>query len=358
MRRHPPSVRLCALVMCLAILWAAMGAPLTRPEWLGVPDRIGLMLRQIPSRMSGVFAHWLPRAGAETRDVDLLLSVWDEAIGAARSLRLEEYVVGVVAAEMPARYHPEALACQAVAARTFAVGRCLALGGNGCRRHPGYDLCMDSACCQGYLTPTARREKWPGEYTALEARVESAARTTAGQILTYGGLPIEALYHASSGGRTEDAAAVFSGGQPYLVSVASPGEEGYDGYEVQTVYARTEAARLLREAFPGCGVTAEELPGQLELRSSTASGRVDTAAVGQTTVTGAQLRQALGLRSTLCTWDFDEDTVTFTTRGYGHGVGMSQAGAQAMAASGSGCAEILAWYYPGTHLSLLPDMHE
>ena len=358
MGRRSLSVRLCAVIMALAIAWAALGAPLTRPEWAGMPDRIGLMLRQVPQRMRNVLIRWLPEAEAETRVVDLTLSVWDAQVGAARSIQLEEYVAGVVAAEMPARYHPEALACQAVAARTFAIRRCIALGGNGCPAHPGCDLCADSACCQGYLTPAAQRDKWPGEYSAMAARVESAVRVTAGQILTWEGMPIEVLYHASSGGATEDAAAVFSGSQPYLISVDSPGEEGYAGFETRTTFSREDAAALLTAAFPGCGVTAEALPHQLELRSSTASGRVDTVAVGSAVISGTLLRQALGLRSTLCTWDFDDTGVTFTTRGYGHGVGMSQAGAQAMAASGSTCAEILAHYYPGTHLSLLPPMND
>ena len=359
-RRSPrlPSIRLCALIMCLALLWSVAGAPLTLAEWRGFPDRLGLMLRQIPHRMQNVLTRWLPGASAETRVVDLPLSVWDDGIGAARTIQLEDYVAGVVAAEMPARYHPEALACQAVAARTFAAHHSIALGGSGCKSHPGYDLCTSSACCQGYLTPAAQRDKWPGEYSAMSARVESAARVTAGQILTWEGLPIEVLYHASSGGMTEDAAAVFSTGQPYLVSVESPGEEGFAGYETQFTLSRQHAAELLCAAFPGCGVTAEGLPNQLELRSTTASGRVDTVMVGSTLATGAQLRQALGLRSTLCTWDCDEQTVTFSTRGYGHGVGMSQAGAQAMAAAGSSCADILAHYYPGAHLSLLPPMHD
>lgn len=358
MGKRSLSVRLCAVIMVLAIAWAALGAPLTRAEWVGVPDRIGLMMRQLPQRMRSILTRWLPEAEAETRVVDLTLSVWDAEVGAARSLQLEDYVAGVVAAEMPARYHPEALACQAIAARTFAIRRCIALGGNGCPSHPGHDLCADSACCQGYLTPAAQRDKWPGEYSAMAARIGSAVRVTAGQILTWEGLPIEVLYHASSGGVTEAAAAVFSGSQPYLISVDSPGEEGYAGFEAQATFSRKEAADLLAAAFPGCGVTAENLPNQLERRSSTASGRIDTVAVGSAVVTGAQLRQALGLRSTLCTWAFDERSVTFTTRGYGHGVGMSQAGAQAMAASGSTCAEILAHYYPGTHLSLLPEMHD
>ena len=103
-------------------------------------------------------------------------------------------------------------------------------------------------------------------------------------------------------------------------------------------------------SFPGCGVTAEGLPGQLRLQSTTASGRVDTLLVGTQTVTGRAFRQALGLRSTFITWDADDTAIVFTTRGYGHGVGMSQWGAKALAEQGVDYRAILAHYYPGTEL--------
>ena len=114
------------------------------------------------------------------------------------------------------------------------------------------------------------------------------------------------------------------------------------------------AAELLLAAFPDCGVEADALPSQLELISLSATGRVKEMRVGNQTVQGRELRAALGLRSTLFTWETVGDTLIFRVRGYGHGVGMSQAGARAMAAAGSDCVEILAHYYPGTVLTQLP----
>ena len=170
-------------------------------------------------------------------------------------------------------------------------------------------------------------------------------------LLTSGGLPIEVLYHACSGGKTEDAAAVFASAKPYLVSVDSPGEEGYAGFRADTSFSCEEAADLLLRAFPGCGVTADTLPSAIRLQSTTASGRVATLLVGSQTVRGADFRKALSLRSTYFTWEADGDRIVFHTVGYGHGVGLSQAGAQAMAAGGADFAEILAHYYPGTQLT-------
>lgn len=351
------------MLLALSLAWAFCGAPLYAEEWQEIPERLARMARQLPMRLPVIWRNWLSSshglvsaAAAETRTVDLSLRVWDADLQAVRTLTLEDYVEGVVAAEMPARYSPEALKCQAVAARTRAVYACRELGGNGCKTRPDCDLCTSSACCQGYMTPSQRSDLWDQERSVFAQRVASAVRATAGQILTYDGLPIEMLYHACSGGMTEDASSVFAASVPYLTTVESPGEENYSGFAADTRYTREEAAQLLLNAFPDCGVTAADLPGQLELLTTTASGRISTMLVGSQTVTGRQFRSALGLRSTLCTWDADEVSITFHTRGYGHGVGMSQAGAQAMAASGAKYGDILAHYYPGAALSLLPEL--
>lgn len=363
MRRRYPSLRLCRLVLLLACLWTLCGAPLTASQWAAVPMQLRRIALQLPGRMKQVLLLWhtpsvIGQAEAETRQVELTLNVWDARAQAVRHIGLEDYVQGVVAAEMPASYAHEALKCQAVAARTRAVWSCRSLGGNGCATRPDCDICTDSACCQGYLSAAEQQAKWGGEYAACRNRTESAVRATAGQILTWDGLPIQVLYHASSGGMTEDAKAVFSVALPYLTSVESPGEEHASCFSADTTYSLEEAATKLEDAFPGCGVTADGLPGQLRLQSTTASGRIAAVLVGMQTVTGQAFRQALALHSTLVTWDAEGDTITFHTLGYGHGVGMSQAGAQAMAASGSRYAGILAHYYPGTQLSLLPMLHE
>ncbi|MGN0778853.1 MAG: stage II sporulation protein D [Aristaeellaceae bacterium] len=365
MKGHGPSLRMCKLLLLLACLWTLCGAPLTSTQWADLPLQLRRTVLQWPGRIRRVMLLWYTPAGsvisqaqAETRKIELTLNVWDVQAQAVRRLALEDYVQGVVAAEMPAAYAPEALKCQAVAARTRAIYSCRSLGGNGCAAHPDCDVCTDAACCQGYASPAQQQAKWSGQYTACAQRVESAVLATAGQILTYDGLPIQVLYHASSGGMTEDVQAVFSEQLPYLTSVESPGEEHASCFSADVTLSRTEAAAMLEKAFPGCGVTAEGLPGQLRLQSSTASGRIASMLVGTKTVTGRAFRQALGLHSTIITWDAEDDDITFHTRGYGHGVGMSQAGAQAMAASGSLYTDILTHYYPGTRLSLMPMLHE
>ena len=232
--KRSPSLRLCALLLLLSILWVTLGAPLHAMEWRDIPLRLERLLLQLPSRTHTVWQNWLMHGAssaalAERSLSGLTLHVWREAAAAQEEIPLEDYVAGVVAAEMPARYGAEALNCQAVAARTRAVFSCRALGGNGCAAHADCDLCDDAACCQGYRDFASRAAEGGTEASVMEARIISAVRATTGEILTYDGLPIEVLYHACSGGRTEDAAAVFAQAVPYLVSVDSPGEEGYDG---------------------------------------------------------------------------------------------------------------------------------
>lgn len=136
-----------------------------------------------------------------TFDSGLTLRVYFADAEEIRLLPLEDYVFGALAAEMPANYAPEALKCQAIAARTRAVAQSHAFGGNGCIRHPDCDICTDSACCQAYQTDAQLHARWGSEYVVLRARIDRAVRATDGLLLTSGGLPIEVLYHACSGGK-------------------------------------------------------------------------------------------------------------------------------------------------------------
>lgn len=351
------SVRFCTMLFLFSLLWLLCGAPLTQPQWASIPSALRRTFAQIPYRMQYIFRQWhtsslvFSSAEAEGSDDGIILTLWDAAHAQSMEISLENYVFGVVAAEMPAVYNLEALKAQAVAARTKAVYACRRNGGNGCGTHPLSDICTEAACCQAYMNNSELKARWVTEYEQYAFRIRQAVQATRGQILTYDGLPIQVLYHACSGGMTEDAAEVFSQSLPYLVSVASPGEEFSSAYIHDVSYTLEEAASLLRSAFPASGITADGLAGQLRLQSTTPSGRISSILVGNTTVTGSDFRNALNLQSTLVSWTITDDSVTFHTRGYGHGVGMSQAGANAMASEKHDYPEILSHYYPGTCLS-------
>ena len=168
-------------------------------------------------------------------------------------------------------------------------------------------------------------------------------------MLTYDGELITVLYHAMSGGRTEDAATVFSQSVPYLVSVESDGEEEASGFWQETYLSYGQIAEKLNAAA-GIDLSEEEIRRTLSIGSYTETGRVGMIHIGNQEMTGASFRNALGLRSTWFSISMDEKGVTFQQRGYGHGVGMSQVGANSMAANGAAHTAILSHYYPGTTL--------
>ena len=248
------------------------------------------------------------------------------------TMDLEEYLVGVVLGEMPASFEPEALKAQAVVARTYTLRR-----HTTAPKHPEGGVCTDPACCQAWRDPA---ECDSGN---LE-KVRRAVQDTAGLVLTYEGSLIEATYFASSGGRTEDAVAVWGSDLPYLQAVDSPEEAYADRYMATVTMTAAEFSDAL-------GLTLSGSPGSwVRSVSYTNGGGVETMDIGGHVFRGTELRSLLGLRSTAFVISASADRITVTTRGHGHRVGMSQYGAQAMALAGSTFDEILAHYYPGTIL--------
>ena len=256
---------------------------------------------------------------------------------AIRVLELENYVLGVVLAEMPASFEEEALKAQAVVARTYALRR-IEQGD----RHPDGAVCASSGCCQAYISTEEYLEKRGTQ--ADVSRIWQAVLETAGEVVCYSGNLAETTYFSCSGGKTEDALEVWGEGYPYLQSVSSPGEEDALTYRVtKTLSANTFAQKLGRDLW---GEPAEWL-GRV---TYTQGGGIKTMDICGKTYTGAKLRQLLGLNSTSFTITAKADTVVIETAGKGHRVGMGQYGADAMAATGKTYLEILGYYYPGTEI--------
>ena len=262
--------------------------------------------------------------------------------GSAGAVELEEYLVGAVLGEMPASFGQEALKAQAVAARTYAWKA--AMTGS---RHPDGSVCGSFACCQAYISPESYLDR--GGLQRDVDKIRSAVLATAGQVLTYGGELIEATYFSCSGGRTEDAVAVWGNDFPYLRSVESPGEEDAAWFTDEAVFSRQDLEALLGTDLPD---DASHWFGEV---TYTAGGGVETVRIGDRLFPGTKVRSLLSLRSTAFSVTAEGDNAVFTTRGYGHRVGMSQYGADAMAAGGADYAQILAHYYPGTELMLLEE---
>ena len=202
---------------------------------------------------------------------DATVSIYNADTDKVYSLPLEEYVLRVTAAEMPASFAEEALKAQSVAARTYTARKMASLGGKPCGKG-GADVCTDSTCCQAYRTREELSEKWGSSADMYFDKLSGAVSATRGVILTYNGKPIEALFHSSSGGMTEDAANVFGGDAPYLKSVSSPGEEGFSRYSATVSFTRKQFANAVNAAIKGADISKNKLEEQVKILSKSESG--------------------------------------------------------------------------------------
>lgn len=264
------------------------------------------------------------------------------------TLTMEDYLRGVVAAEMPASFPLEALKAQAVAARTDTLYRM-----QTARPHLEADCCAEAACCKAYRTDAELRDAWGADYADNLSRIRQAVAETDGQVLRYDGEPIFAAFHAASPGSTESSEHVWITALPYLRSVESA--ESAD--RVPAFYsAVTLSYPALQESLSAaCPDWSPEGEPAFWLHDAeyTESGRLKQVSLGTETLSGTALRAALGLRSAAVTWTCGQTGIRFETAGYGHGVGMSQYGAEAMALDGATHGEILAHYYTGAELGLI-----
>lgn len=254
--------------------------------------------------------------------------------GTTTQMPLDLYVTCAVLGEMPADFEDEALKAQAVVARTYALRRYTVA-----QKHDGGAVCTDYACCQAFCTEAEYLEN--GHDQQSLDKISHAVADTTGLVLSYEGELIEATYFSCSGGRTEDAKAVWGEEVPYLQSVISPGEEGASHYIDTVTFTVEQLEQQLGVALTG---------NWLGNVTYTEGGGVDTIEIGQKTFRGTQVRSLLNLRSTAFVMTAVGQTVTVTTKGFGHRVGMSQYGADAMALQGSTFDQILCYYYPGTTL--------
>ena len=268
-----------------------------------------------------------------------------------KEISIEDYVIGVVAAEMPAEFGIEALKAQAVAARTYALAHIKELGGTPCKNGNGADLC-DTVHCQVYMTKEERMKLW--SKTSGEKywdKIKTAAEATRGQVLTFNNrLVMEPYYFATSSGKTENSEDVFTAAVPYLRSVESPGEEVAKNFKTSQVFKYKDLSRIINDNYNNAKVSSASIKKQITILDRTDAGSVKSIKVGNITMTGSKFRAMLGLKSSNFVIKFNSNDVEIDCSGYGHGVGMSQWGANAMAKEGKKYTEILSHYYQGTEI--------
>jgi stage II sporulation protein D len=267
------------------------------------------------------------------------------------TMNLEDYVKGVVAAEMPAEFELEALKAQAVAARTYAVARIKKVYSSNDNAHHGADICTDSTHCQAWVS----KKGW-GHENGNWDKIGKAVEQTAGIIIVYDGNIINPVFHSNSGGRTENAEDVWEGGSvPYLKSVVSIGEDACkEEYQSTVCIGIRDFCGKLKESYPEIKVSEKDMPDKIKVQEYSQGGRIRTVKIGNMTLKGTDVRRVFSLRSTNMKFEKGSDnTIKITTIGYGHGVGMSQWGANNLAKNGESYKEIIKYYYKGVKLAAI-----
>jgi stage II sporulation protein D len=265
---------------------------------------------------------------------------------------MEAYVRGVIAAEMPVSFELEALKAQALAARTYIVRRILE---KDISQVPVQGAVVtDTVAHQAYLTEDQLAAKWSGKEAADNMeKLNRAVTETMGQIITYGGKPINAVFFSTSNGYTENSEDYWGDAVPYLKSVKSPWDEKLSPKFKETVKMpyRTFLSKL---GLSGT-VTASAAVSGTKVVSTTEGHRISKVRIGGKTFTGRDVREKLGLNSSQFEWKLKGANIEITTYGYGHGVGMSQYGANGMAKQGKQAEEIVRYYYKGTEITRAPN---
>ena len=259
-----------------------------------------------------------------------VVRVYRESINEIDKVPIEEYIVGVVAGEMPISFQMEALKAQAVAARTYVMKQIEKNINNE------YDV-VDTVMNQVYLDKEYLMSVWNASYTENINKIKLAVLSTKGEYLSYNGKVAEALFFSTSPGITENSEEIFVSNEPYLRSVVSTWDEISPVYSITITYSLEEFYRLLNLKY--------QKSLKIEILDSTSTGRIKKIKINNTELTGNYICSKLSLNSTYFEIIQDGEKVIIKNKGYGHGVGMSQYGAEGMAREGYTYQDILKYYY-------------
>ncbi|TCZ76808.1 stage II sporulation protein D [Paenibacillus albiflavus] len=335
------------------ILWILIAAVTLFIVTIVLPGMIVNRIEQPVSIHTGVNAPVNPSVENpnETTSVmkqGLMVPVYLSKLDKIETVPLEDYVRGVIAAEMPAEFELEALKAQALAARTYIYRRLLDKDTSNVPVEGA--LVTDTTAHQVYLTKEALAKKWTGDdYTKYWAKITQAVEDTRNLILTYQGKPINATFFSTSNGKTENAEEIWPFAVPYLRSVPSPWDKQAPKYQ-DTI------SLSLEDVVHKLGVKSiSTAKNGIRVLERTSGGSIKEIEIGGSTFTGTEVREKLGLRSASFEWKWKgtgkNTKLEITTYGYGHGVGLSQWGANVMAKEGKTAAEIVRYYYQGIAIS-------
>lgn len=272
------------------------------------------------------------------------------ADGTINEVSVRDYVIGAVAAEIPALFEVEAIKAQAAAAHTYAERQRILQKRSPDPALGGADFSDDPSKYQGFFTDKQIRHYFGDNYDIHYEKIASAVDEVLPYIITYNDEPIISAFHSMSSGTTESAEYAWGTAVDYLVPVDSNSDVDAPGYTDTAVVSSDFIKARFEKVIPGLKL-GEDPKKWFEIAEISPSGTVLSVMVGDKEVTGGDIREALNLRSADFTIDYSDGEFTFTTHGYGHGVGMSQYGANSMALEGATWQDIIKHYYPGAEIS-------
>lgn len=276
---------------------------------------------------------------------DSQITIFNHKENRTETMNFRDYIIGVVAAEMPVEFHSEALSAGAAAAATLARSN-LRKGADP--ELMGAVISTDSTKHQAFLSIEEMKTLWGESFEKYYEKLCKAVDKSIDYSITYDDELIIAAYHAISPGTTESAENIWISEIPYLVSVESPGDTLSPGYLTKLTLSHEEFRKKTEEQGTVLSENSAEWIGTGEY---TQSGTLIKIRIGNKDFTGKQLREIFSLRSPSVTIENTADGIIMTTKGYGHGVGMSQYGADYYARQGYTWQEIITHYYPGVSLS-------
>lgn len=256
--------------------------------------------------------------------------------GLVEEVPFEQYIVGVLAGEMPVDFDLEALKAQAVAARSYAMNKMQENIQNN------YDL-VDTVSNQVYYDLNYLKDAWGNKYNDNINKLKTAVIETNGEYLDYNGQVVYAFFFSTSTGMTENSEEIFQNKLPYLRSVSSLWDR-----DVSPVYVDTYSFKT-SDFYSKLALTYSDYLN-VENIEMTSTGRTKKVKINGVTFNSTVIQSKLGLRSNYFSIKMEGNKIIVSTKGYGHGVGMSQYGALGMAKAGYSYEEILSHYYQGTKI--------
>ena len=234
----------------------------------------------------------------------------------------EEYIVGVLAGEMPINFNEEALKAQALASRSYAMKKMIY------NKNNEYDV-IDTVKNQVYLDNETLKKSWKDNYDKNITKLKEIVLKTKGEYITYNNQVIDAFFFSTSIGITENSENVFGNKVPYLKSVVSTWDEISPLYRVNKEYESLNYSNKLN----------------IEYIDITSTGKVKKIKINDNIIDSKKIVETFNLKSYYFEINQKDNRIIITTKGYGHGVGMSQYGAQSMALSGYNYEDIIKYYY-------------